>query len=1288
MGILLVLLGSERGTALAAKQVRELAAGAVDWHSLEGSLLGPLSVQHLAVRLPGTALDIASLSLDWAPAALLAGRVDILSVQATGVDLALAQGEESQPDTALDIAALQPPLDIHLRQLEIAGLTLRSGDSPAQQVDSIALSARTEGADVELAQLALRAPQGGLQAAGHLRLDNTLAMDLRASWQWALADGQQLGGELLASGDARILHISHRGSGDLPLQVDGELREILSDLAWSVRAAWPQLPLPTGDGELQLAAGSLDSSGSLAAYTLDSEGGIIGLAAEPLRWSLQVPEGDLQGLELGSLRVAGEPGAIAISGRVAWDGPVAAQLEYRLQGRDLQNFAPDLPAQLDGGGRLRLRYSAGEAQLDELHFALDQTTLQLSAHAVAKLADGAPPDFDASLSWENASWPLLSVEPGAAAAEPVPLFSSPEGTLHIAGTSEDYRLQVTTRHEGRELPPVEWRGEARGDSSGLEVDQLLGQLLDGQLGLRGNVTWAPLVSWQLEASGSDLDPGSWIEALPGKLALALSSSGHIDHAGSLQAQLDLQQLSGSLSGQAFRLSARASASGETLDLAGLQLDSGDNHLSARGSLSAQALDLQWQLQAPRPGTLLPGVEGSLAGSGRISGSGSAPRLQARLSGDNLAFEGQSLALLRADLDAGLAAQAPLAIDLQLADYRSDAATLVQSARLEGSGSTASHRLRLSVEGAEDSLSAELAGALDGATREWRGSLEQLLASTAAFGDWALAAPAALSLGPTAQTLGELCLQASTPPDRFCASAHYAAGSGGELALALDTLTLSRFAEPVEGSLQGQLAAALAADGALQAEGQFSLSAGGISIDSGSGTQQLRYRGGELALLVGGEGLLATLSLDGQQQQLLAAQLALPEFRRLPPAGQQPLRGYLRSDMDDISGLAALVPELANTRGRLHADLAFSGSLEQPLLQGELSLRDGAADVLPAGLKLRDLELALQGDPERPGYLYLSGAATSGPGSLTLDGQLKLRDQSFDLAIRGEQVEVWNTRDGRALLSPDLSLRWADELATVRGRLEIPRADITPKLAISPGSASEEVVEEAPEVQVIASSADVVILGADGQPLQEPVEQLPFRLDSRIELLLGERVEVNALGFNGKITGGVTFINRPQKRQLIPTADGSLSIEDGTFRAFGQDLDIQTGAILFARVPATQPEITLRAVRWIDNDPMVSAAGVLVSGPAASPQLELFSRPQLDPAEIQSYLLTGHSADSEDSVLGIGTYLHPKLYVGYGYNLIAETSEFDALYTITPRYGIEATAGEADNRVNLTFTHER
>ena len=85
--------------------------------------------------------------------------------------------------------------------------------------------------------------------------------------------------------------------------------------------------------------------------------------------------------------------------------------------------------------------------------------------------------------------------------------------------------------------------------------------------------------------------------------------------------------------------------------------------------------------------------------------------------------------------------------------------------------------------------------------------------------------------------------------------------------------------------------------------------------------------------------------------------------------------------------------------------------------------------------------------------------------------------------------------------------------------------------------------------------------------------------------------------------GEDFVDQ---RELLPIARGGISLVDGTFRSFGQDLDIETGQVLYAGVPVTEPEIFLRAVRWIDADPSVSAVGVQLSGPATAPELRFLT----------------------------------------------------------------------------------
>ena len=46
-----------------------------------------------------------------------------------------------------------------------------------------------------------------------------------------------------------------------------------------------------------------------------------------------------------------------------------------------------------------------------------------------------------------------------------------------------------------------------------------------------------------------------------------------------------------------------------------------------------------------------------------------------------------------------------------------------------------------------------------------------------------------------------------------------------------------------------------------------------------------------------------------------------------------------------------------------------------------------------------------------------------------------------------------------------------------------------------------------------------------------------------------------------------------------------------------------------------------------------------------------------------------------------------MYVGYGYNMLEKTSEFNSLFNISPRYGVGSSVGEADNNINMTITYE-
>ncbi|TGD73306.1 hypothetical protein E4634_09720 [Mangrovimicrobium sediminis] len=1273
----LLLGATSGGTRWLAERARHVAGDALAWDTLEGQLLGDLQFTGLQLHSAGNAVSIRDLQLRWTPTALLAGRLQVDALIASGIQVSIAEAEPDTTQSApLRPEDLQPPLAIRVDQLQLRDITVDTGGEAPLRIDSVELVAAYADGALDLREMSVRAPEGSLAVYGEGGLHDALPLDLAGRWQWQLPDQRETTGEFSARGDSARLQLSATASGAFPLQLQAHIEDALGDARWEGELSWPDFA-PLGEAEpLRVAAGTLRSNGNLQQYQLELQLALSGVVPEPVAANLQA-EGDTRQLAIRSLALDSERGRLDLRGTLAWETAPAAELEFTARLDKLDALQAELPRQLGLSGKLAASYLGDQLELTQMQVRVDDSPAQLAASGSVQLRDAQAPQLQIGVTWRELRWPLLGE---------TPMASLPQGQLTLAGTPDDYRLQLASDVAGSAVPPGQWHMDASGDSGHLQLHELLGELLGGELVVQGDIDWAQAPRWSLRASGRDLDPGQWQADLPGSLALGLSTEGVIDPDTGPRASLMLQRLHGALAGYPLDASAEAGIAGENIELVSARLASGANRLSAAGKVSPETLAIDWQLAVDDPGALAADWRGALSASGQVLGSPDAPRLQAQVESDGLATESQGIAGLRARVQAGLGADDPLELDVRVDTVSADGQALLDSAHLVAQGTTAAHRLRLDASAPSEDLQLQLEGGLQEAA--WDGQLTILNLHSAAYGNWFLREAAAVQLAADGQQLGRACIDEPLDQAFVCTGA--ARDSAGAITLdaELGGVFIDRFAPGITGQVSGDLQASVAVDGALLARADLALSPGALSVDTAQGQQQLPHQGGSLGLTIGAAGLDAQLALQGQRQPVVEAALQLPRFNRLPLAEEQPLRGDIHAEFADLSGLQALVAELGPTSGRLRADLQLAGTLVQPLVLGEVTLRDAAIEVPQAGLKLQAVNFSATGSAEQPGVLAIDGSMRSGQGNIEITGDYALADNRLDLRLRGDRFLAYDTEDARAVLSPDLRLGWDGDLATIRGSLEIPQADVTPQLKLSPGLATEDVAADEASPAVIAPSPDVIVLGDDGEVSAPAAPELPVRLDSEIEVRLGSKVKVRALGFAGGISGGATFVNKPEDRTLVPLAKGRFAVENGTFRAFGQDLEIETGTVLFNGGSATEPEVSLRAVRWIDNDTVVSAAGVQISGPLDEPVLVLFSQPQLDPADIQSYLLTGHSASSRDSVLSIGTYIHRKLYVGYGYNVLAETSEFDALYTITPRYGIEASAGEADNRVNLTFTYER
>ncbi|WP_337230607.1 translocation/assembly module TamB domain-containing protein, partial [Proteus terrae] len=77
------------------------------------------------------------------------------------------------------------------------------------------------------------------------------------------------------------------------------------------------------------------------------------------------------------------------------------------------------------------------------------------------------------------------------------------------------------------------------------------------------------------------------------------------------------------------------------------------------------------------------------------------------------------------------------------------------------------------------------------------------------------------------------------------------------------------------------------------------------------------------------------------------------------------------------------------------------------------------------------------------------------------------------------------------------------------------------------------------------------------------------------------------------------------------------IPKGQFKAYGQDLQVRKGQILFSG-PVDQPYLNIEAIRNPENTANNVIAGVRVTGLADKPKVDIFSEPAFTQQEALSY----------------------------------------------------------------------
>jgi translocation and assembly module TamB len=1254
VALFIVLICTQAGTRTVWRWAQPFLPQSVKVETPEGRLIGPLVCKGIEIKTDTFLLRIERIELEWSPTALLRRRLDIQKLAATSVQLSLLSAGASRPKPE----AVKLP-------------------------DKIALPF-----DVHI---------DALQVQGFEFRSGPTAAPLRIetlSSKLAVDKEQAVLSDLLAEAP----RFTVKGNADMAMKKDFALH---GDLRWDFNA--PPYPALKGHTRLDGNLGNLTLRQTLdKPYAMDA---VLTLEdpIEKLRFHAELDA---------------HPDRLDIFRQ---DLPAAAvRLKATARG-DLQEMGLHLSATVEEADlgnadiQLNAKFRSSILFIDGLSVALAEQPARLTA--TGQVALTGDQRFHINTDWHQLQWPLQK-----------PRITSPEGRLRIEGRLDDYTVEGAAEASGPEKTKATFHISGRGTQKELILTRIDMKSLDGGLWGSAAIGWSPEPHGNVQLSGKGLNPGVVFASWPGDLRIRLIAQGRMA-GGNPEVKLETFKADGRLRGQPFSLDAQGAYVDNSATVSRFDLSSGKTQFHAHGTIGGtlgKTAQIAWTLNSDDLGALLPEARGHISGRGSLSGPVRRPRCRIDLTARKAAYDDYRLTSLDLSADVDLSGKDSSSITMDLREAGAGAMT-IGKLHLQGHGDAEKHAFMLVADTSQGSADLQIRGKLHHPWQPdmaWRFQTVKAIIAYPKLDAWSLQAPFAGEISGARIQCSQSCWQSGAA--RLCLSGQRSAEKD-RADFEISGLPFSYF--------KAYLPEKLDLTGSLGGKGHYER----IATAKPTASILLNTTRAELwlhedinkppqaeqpviAFLPG------RLRFDWQQDHL-KADMALPvsdtdgiDFEAAvspgsKPLPDRPLTGHIRTRFQNLDFIDAWLPEVEDFSGRLSGDVALSGSLRRPELNGRLELADGSAKLARPGLDLKEIGITLTG--EKNGAIGLTGHAVSGPGDINIDGSADFRGKSpkADIRVKGQNVTVFDTSEARVDASPDLSIGLQDDRLDVAGEVLIPRAKI--QLKQLPQSA----------VQV---SDDQVIVASEGAAEDEGTAQNSrLKLNARVRITMGEDVTFDGFGLSAKIQGGLLAIEKPGEPT---TGSGELRIVDGTYEAFGQKLDVEKGRVLFAGGPIDRPGIDARAVRRPAEDILV---GVNVRGDLRQPDVTLFSEPAMTQGNQLAYLVLGRplsgasqgegsalsqavlalglkggnalaekiggklgldqftvessgggsGSETSQASLVVGKYLTPKLYINYGIGLFDPVSTLRLQYAISSRWKLVTESSGTASGGDFIYTIE-
>lgn len=396
--------------------------------------------------------------------------------------------------------------------------------------------------------------------------------------------------------------------------------------------------------------------------------------------------------------------------------------------------------------------------------------------------------------------------------------------------------------------------------------------------------------------------------------------------------------------------------------------------------------------------------------------------------------------------------------------------------------------------------------------------------------------------------------------------------------------------------------------------------GVYKVPNNSQVSAIPFQGGNLLISLASGNLQATGLLTLDPDKIIDFAFNLPNVQLNDITSMtQSIDGKMNVHVNSLGFLKSLNKELEHANGQLNANLIIKGNMKNPIMDGKVTLSNAKLFMPELGLTMDPIQAVITSHNKK---WEVQGSIHALNKVMEISGQGEFLPQLTGVIhIIGDHFPLLRTDEYLVDISPRLLINFKPDTYAITGSILVPTVQLN-----------------------LTSFTKTVNLPDDTVLIQKETIAAPISLSGHMDVIIkmGSDVAINVQGLKGFLDGSIQVKQVPNSEM---TALGELTIREGTYKAYDQDLTIESGKLMFSGGAFNNPNISLRAVRKFNNTSSFTGSnqlfdfndtnlqamdfnnrltvGVEVRGHLNSPKLTLFSIPStLSQADIISMLLLG------------------------------------------------------------------